>query len=72
MAAIAEARDLHARGGDDVELANLLRHARELVDIIEEEITATPIAIPGAAGAVLAQLRGRLQSLEHDVMPTRH
>lgn len=72
MAAIAEARDLHDRGGSDLEIADLLRHAHELIEIIEDEIAITPIAIPGAAGAVLAQLRGRLKLLERDVTPTRH
>lgn len=72
MVAIDEARDLHERGADADELAMLLRHARELLDIIEDEIVTQPIAIPGAAGAVLTQLRGRLHALERDVMPTRH
>jgi len=39
-------------------------------DIIEAEIAATPIAIPGAA-AVLAKLRGRLELVERDLMPTK-
>ena len=71
-AAIAEAGDLCKRGDSDTELANLLRHARELLDIIEAEIAEHPIAIPSAGGAMLTQLRGRLQSMEKDVMPTRH
>jgi hypothetical protein len=70
--AIEEAREVHARGDDPIDLANLIRHARELLDIIEEEIAANPIAIPGAAGAVLAHLRGRLEALERDVMPAKH
>ncbi len=72
MTAIDEARAMHARGDDGPELSSLLRHADELLDILEEEFAAQSIAIPGAAGAVLAQLRGRLKQLEKDVMPTRH
>ena len=70
--AIAEARELHQRGSD-AEVAELLRHARELLDIIEAELAEHVIEIPGAAGAVLTQLRGRLRSLERDVStPIRH
>ncbi len=73
MIAIDEARDLHARGADASELSELLRHARELLDIIEAEIATNQIDVPaGAAIEVLAQLRGRLHSLEKDAMPTRY
>ena len=72
MGAIEEARDLHRRGADALTIAVLVGYARELFEIIEAEIAANPIAIPGAAGAVLALLRGRLNSLERDVMPTEH
>jgi hypothetical protein len=49
-----------------------LRHARELLDIIDDEIAdGTPQTVADAR-AVLAQLRGRLESLEQDVMPIRH
>ncbi len=72
LQAIKEAHALAAAGGEPHEIAELVRYARELVDIIEDAITAQPIAIPGAAGAVLVQLRGRLRSLERDVMPARH
>ena len=53
-------------------IGHAVRHARELLDIIEDEIAAHQIDIPGTTGGVLAQLRGRLHSLEKDVMPTRH
>jgi hypothetical protein len=70
--AIIDARHMHERGAEAFVVADLIRHAHELLDIIEEEIAAQPIAIPGAAGAVLTQLRGRLKLLERDVMPARH
>jgi hypothetical protein len=72
MRAIEEARALTISGAEPPVIAEVVRHARELLEIIEAEIAAHPIAIPGAAGAVLMRLRGRLQSLEKDVMPTRH
>jgi hypothetical protein len=70
--ALAEARDLHHRGADAHTITDLLRHARELLDIIDDEIAdGTPQTVADAR-AVLAQLRGRLESLQQDVMPTRH
>jgi len=72
MRAIEEARDLHARGAEPNAIAELVRYAHDLLDIIEEEIATTPIAVPGAAGAVLTQLRGRLQTLERHVTPATH
>ncbi len=70
--AIAEGRALSASGAEPHAIAELVRYARELLDIIEAEMTAHPIAIRGAAGAVLTQLRGRLQTLERNVSPARH
>jgi hypothetical protein len=70
--ALEEARDLHHRGADAHTIADLLQHARELLDIIDDEIAdGTPQTVADAR-AVLAQLRGRLESLEQDVMPIRH
>ena len=70
--ALEDARDLQHRGADAYAIADLLRHARELLDIIDEEIAdGTPQTVADAR-AVLAQLRGRLESLEQDVMPIWH
>ena len=70
--ALEDARDLQHRGADAHTLADLLRHARERLDIIDDEIAdGTPQTVADAR-AVLAQLRGRLESLEQDVMPTMH
>ena len=72
MQALEEAQDRHRRGADAHTIADLLRHARELLDIIEEEIADGLSATVSDARAVLAELRGRLEVLEQDVMPTRH
>ena len=72
MAAVDEARDLHQCGAGASELADLMRHARELLDIIETEVAAQSITIPTDAREVLAWLRDRLANLEKEVMPTRH
>jgi hypothetical protein len=72
MRALAETSDVHRRGADPHTIADLLRHVRELPDIIDDKIAdGTPTTVADAR-AVLAQLRGRLESLEHDVMPIRH
>lgn len=42
MEAIIDARDMHARGADAVIVADLVRDARELLDIIETEIAEHP------------------------------
>ena len=72
MRALAEMSDLHQRGAEAHTIADLLRHARELLDIIDEEIADGTSRTAADARAVLAQLRGRLESLEQDVMPIRH
>jgi hypothetical protein len=70
--AINEARELNERGARTIELAELTRHARELLDIIEVEIAEQSIAMSRDARKILAQMRDRLESLEKDVSPTRH
>ena len=72
MRQLDEARDLHERGASANDLSELLRHARELLDIIEAEAAEQAIVIQSDARAALARLRGRLESLELDVMPTMH
>jgi hypothetical protein len=72
MRTLEDARDLQERGADAYAFIDLLRHARELLDIIEEETASGSIKTVNEARAVLAQLRGRLESLEQDVMPIRH
>ena len=50
LAAIAEARTLHASGGSVVAVADLLQHARELVDIIDDEVSVNGLAMPDDVG----------------------
>ena len=70
--ALEDARDLQERGANPTEFTELLRHARELLDILEEEVAAQSIVIPHATRGVLTHLRRRLEVLEHDVKPTWH
>ncbi len=50
-------------------IAELVLYARELLDIIAEEIIDQPKSTVADARAVLAQLRSRLESPERDIMP---
>jgi hypothetical protein len=72
LAAIDEARKLNQRAVPSAELAELLRHARELLDVIEAEVAEQRIAVPREAAAALDQMRNRLIELESQVKPTTH
>ena len=71
MRALAETSELRRSGANAGTVAELLRHARELLDIIEDEIANGLSATADDARTVLA-LRRRLESLEQDLMPTKH
>ena len=68
--ALAETSELRRSGANVGTVAQLLRHARELLDIIEDEIANGLSATADDARTVLA-LRRRLESLEQDPMPTK-
>ncbi len=72
LRALTETRELRRNSTDATATIGLLRYVRELLDIVEDEIAEGSSATVGDNRAVLAQLRGRLDSLEQDVMPTRH
>jgi hypothetical protein len=59
--AIEEVRALHARGGPNLEIADLLQHAGELLDIIDEEAQLQAIETPAEAKNALLQMRERIQ-----------
>jgi hypothetical protein len=71
QAAVAEAMTLHASGGSVAEIHDLLQHARELLDIIADEITLTGADLPKWARNGLEQLRERLTAAE-DALVTKH
>jgi hypothetical protein len=72
MRTLAEASELHRGGANENNIAELLQHERELLDIIQQEMADHAVTLPGDACTVLAQLRGRLESLGRDVKPIRH
>ncbi len=57
-------------GAEAHTIAELVRCARELLNVIAEEIIDEPKSTVADARTVLAQLRGLLESPEHDIMPT--
>jgi hypothetical protein len=64
MKAIAEAMALHASGAQPEAIQDLLQHARELLDIIQEEMVAGGPNVAEEARAGLEQLRARLIAAE--------
>jgi hypothetical protein len=66
-----EARTLHASGGSVIAVADLLQHARELLDIIDDEVSVNGLALPDDVRNGLLQMRGNLASLEQ-ILAVRH
>jgi len=71
MRALAEASELHRGGADANSIAELLQHARELLDIIDDEISVNGLEIPGGVLGGLAQMREHLAIVERSLV-TRH
>jgi hypothetical protein len=70
--ALEEARDLQQRGATADVFTEQLRHAHELLDIIVDQVGDQSAAPLSEARALLVDLRGRLESMERDVIPARH
>ena len=70
LSAIEEARELHAAGARSMAVADLLQHARELLDIIDDEINLNGLEIPGDVRDGLAQMRTHLATVERNLVTT--
>ena len=70
LRAIEEARELHAAGAGSMAIADLLQHARELLDIIDDEISLNDLEIPGDVRDGLAQMRTHLATVERSLVTT--
>jgi hypothetical protein len=70
VSAIEEAKELSASGASGSIVADLLQHARELLDIIDDEIKLNGLAIPGDVRDGLAQMRARLATAERSLVTT--
>ena len=64
METLAEAHELAARGVAGAELTQLLLHARDLHDVLVEELAEDDISVREFAGGALAEMGERLHSLE--------
>jgi hypothetical protein len=71
MLALAEARESHARGADTETVLDLLRHARELIEIIEEEINSEreKFPDPDVVRMAAAELRKRVDAAAATLVP---
>ena len=71
LSAIEEAKELHASGANSTAVAELLQHARELLDIIDDEINLNDLVISGDVRDGLAQMRARLAAAERSLITTQ-
>jgi predicted RNase H-like HicB family nuclease len=71
LSALKEARDLHERRGDAETVRDLLRHARELIEIIEEEINQEREKFPDPdfVRMAAAELRKRVDAAAATLVP---
>ena len=67
LAALREAQAMADAGAWGAPLAEVVRHARELHDIMIDELVGSRDAIGEVASLALAQMGERLQSLEKTV-----
>lgn len=71
LQAIAEAQELHESGAEGSVLADLLQHARELLEITRDEIMLSNGTIPKTAHDALNELQYRVAALETSLV-SRH
>ena len=69
--AIEEAKKLHASGAADAVVTDLLQHARELLEIIDDEIALNGLSVPAEVRGGIEHLRERLTVVE-GALVTRH
>jgi hypothetical protein len=69
LSAIEEAKKLNASGANSTVVADLLQHARELLDIIDDEISLNGLELPGVRDG-LAQMRTHLVTVERSLVTT--
>jgi hypothetical protein len=71
LAAVAEARQVYGSGGATETVQDLLQHARERLEIIDEEIALNGLSGRAGVRGGLEQLRAQLTAVESGVV-TRH
>jgi hypothetical protein len=71
MLALTDARKSHARGDDPETVFELLRHARELIEIIEDEINQERETFPDpdVVRMAAAELRKRADAVAATLVP---
>jgi hypothetical protein len=72
ISALAEARALHRSGASVTDLVELMRHADELLDIIDEELSMQPWTVPAVQQATLNGLRAEVQSVRRGMASNLH
>ena len=70
LSAIDEAKELNASGASSAVVADLLQHARELLDIIDDEMRLNGLETPDDVRDGLAQMRTHLATVERSLVTT--
>jgi hypothetical protein len=71
VAAVGEAQNLCRSGGAPTAIQDLLKHARELLEIIEDEIAINSLTVPAEVRGGIEHLRAQLAAVESGLV-TRH
>jgi hypothetical protein len=72
MKVLAEISEANRRGLPADDIHNLFQHARELLDILDEEIDNEPQEARADMRSAVATMRARLVDLDRDVRPPKH
>jgi len=71
LGAVAGAQHLHRSGGSTAAIRGLVQHARELLQIIEDEIAVNGLIVPAEVRVGIEHLRAQLVAVEGGLL-TRH
>jgi hypothetical protein len=71
VGAVDEAQHLYRSSGSTATVQDLLQHARELLEIIDDEIALNGLSVPAEVRGGLEHLRAQLAAVERGLV-TRH
>jgi hypothetical protein len=68
VGAVSEAQHLYRSGGATATIRDLLQHARELLQIIEDEIALNALTVPAEVRGGIEHLRAQLTAVESGLL----
>jgi ElaB/YqjD/DUF883 family membrane-anchored ribosome-binding protein len=72
MRVLAQITEASREGASSDDIHGLFQDARELLQIVEEEIENEPQEVRPALRSALSTMRTRLEALDRDVEPPKH